>query len=73
MFSDRVFYADSEYVIIFVCWILKFWDMGVWRGKIVGKIKIEILMFSDRVFYADSEYVIIFVCWILKFWDMGVW
>ena len=24
MVSDRVFYADSEYVIIFVCWILKF-------------------------------------------------
>ncbi len=24
MFSDRVLYADSEYVIIFVCWNLKF-------------------------------------------------
>ena len=32
MFSDRVLYADLEYVIIFVCWILKFWDMGVWSG-----------------------------------------
>ena len=24
MFSERVFYADSEYVIIFICQILKF-------------------------------------------------
>ncbi len=73
MNSDRVFYADLEYVIIFVYWILKFWDMGVLRGKIVGKNQNWDFDVSDRVFYADSEYVIIFVCWILKFWDMGVW
>ena len=30
VFSYREFYADSKYVIISMCQILKFWDMGLW-------------------------------------------
>ena len=30
MFSDKEFYADSKYVIISMCQIQKFWDMGLW-------------------------------------------